>query len=237
MLQSIKQGFKTLLIGFVIFFIEQIVMSLVQILCTNSDAKNFYAGTILSLLSVCALMYFTYWIFRNKIDFTNPGLTMTKKRLAKIIVITVVIIYFLTTIYVYICSTLHIHGASFNQKQLMNQGHSPNAIMFYVIVTILLAPPVEEFVFRYLIMHKQTKILTRKLRAVISVVLFTYIHVSDQIALIDNLASLKATLYVTGQYFILAIVFVALYYKYNDLRINIMTHMTYNLCALCISLL
>ena len=125
---------------------------------------------------------------------------------------------------------VHVAG---NQATLDTYTKLPYGISFLVIATLLLAPIIEEFIFRATIIgNPQTKAQAIK-RTTFSIVLFALLHMINQLLTIHTGADLRMAIFNFGQYAIIASGMSYIYLKYRSYRYNVAFHALWNLLTLC----
>lgn len=240
MLKELKKGSKTFLLGLLFFAFEQLMIVLIQVsLSENASAIKRTETLLLTLLSI-------YGLYRLAVRMGGlkfPKLTLSRKKIISIIMGTPLLIAVASNVY-FIVGTRILKSlgigwdnsmVSQNQQVLLENLSSSQAIPFYILTTVIVAPCLEEFTFRYLIMNKQTKILTRNVRTVISLLLFAGVHVFEEFSLVNSPTTLAIALFHFGQYLIISAFLVYIFNSHQDLRINIVVHSIWNgLCLLTI---
>lgn len=132
-------------------------------------------------------------------------------------------------------------GLSTNQKSLnaMNQQIVPLGHIVLLLILCVYAPLVEEFFFRFALInqrppHWQTKMQAwwYGLRAIISIILFTMLHMLGSFyAIFHQVPGHKAALCYVCVYGIMAIVYTGLYLATNNLKLPLAVHICWDLLS------
>lgn len=131
---------------------------------------------------------------------------------------------------------LNMHGnSSQNQQSIMSYfHHGVTPAIFMILLAIVIAPAIEEFCFRVLIIKptKDKSQVINILRVVFSVLLFGLVHTIQQLGKIDP----KIELFYYGQYCIIGLILALNYYHFRNYRLNYFLHMSWNIVSLLVAL-
>lgn len=126
-----------------------------------------------------------------------------------------------------------------NQQNIMSFTHNSLSLTFILLMAIVVAPIVEEFCFRYLIIgpDKNNHHLI-KTKIALAIILFALVHVSSQIAqVIQGQTTIQEWIYYFVVYSIIGADLTYIYYKKRNYKLNILCHGAYNLVAMVIALI
>lgn len=128
-------------------------------------------------------------------------------------------------------------GTSQNQQSITSFIGNNWSTLTILMMTIIVAPIIEEFCFRYLII-KPTKQEHNRIRLITSILLFSFLHVGEQlIQVFSGQLSLMTWLFYFGQYAVLGSVLAYTYNKHRSYSLNVMTHGIWNTLSMTIAIL
>ena len=129
------------------------------------------------------------------------------------------------------------NATSDNQSAILSFLTNSWSTIFIIALTVIVAPMLEEFAFRYLII-KPTKTKHNKLRMAVSLISFPLMHVYSQIGQVfTGKLTPIAWLFYFGQYFLIAIMLVYTYNKYHNYKLNVLCHASWNMLAMAIAII
>lgn len=226
-----------LLAGIVIFFLDQFG----QLPTTHFNKNGLHdAGLFfISLLLYFAAVYWSWTLVNENQELDTPQPLYSH---IKAICYGIAAILIADQLWAYASIkwlNLTIGGTSTNQAAIDAMSNTVAGNIMEWLTVIIVGPVVEEVLFRYAIM-KPKSIVSKKsriIRTIISIILFTVLHMLTQLLLIKTGAQAKAALFSTGQYLVVALVFSLNYYFRNNIKENIAMHMTYNSIVMLIKYL
>lgn len=202
---------------------------------------GFIVNPILGLTIGAILIILTIWILtqfktvHEQIPFDQIHLT---GNFVSLITLTVIATYVLQITWALTARSvlqLNLNGkASGNQNAIMNYfHHGTPAAIFMIILAVFVAPAIEEFIFRVLIIKPNPKVKYESYRIIGSLLVFALAHVITQI----NQIPWNSWCFYFGQYFFIGLCLTFIYCKYRNYRLNYLTHMTWNALSLVIALI
>lgn len=122
-----------------------------------------------------------------------------------------------------------------NQQMINTASNSKPGAIYLFLVAGIAGPIIEEFLNRFLIIGPNPRdnyYITKsayRTRIIISILVFTLLHMLPQLENIDNLLSLEQFLLNSLPYLVMSIVLSYVYVHTQDIRVSIFTHMGHNL--------
>ena len=222
-------------LGFLIFLGQTLIVSLYEDFAKDATPV---VGIVVSLL-------FGYWLVRYVFSYQEARLKAPVKNYPFYVGLQVIILWCLANSWAWFGNHgLHLDfnkGAiSSNQVAINSFLQHPSSGIVITVSAIFLAPALEEFVFRLLIMrpHGYQSKRGNLIAAVISLGLFTYIHIMGQVPALSH-GNLPVTNFVfyCGQYAMIGLVMVYNYYRYRSLLLNYTIHATWNTYSIIMNLI
>ena len=226
-------GFYKSLLLFIYMFIGQQLTTVVYYIGVNFHAKPI--GLLLGILVA--------WIFiKSAISYqANYDSFKPLKGIIKKVIGYVALLYAISIIWGQLgpkLLKLNLNGqTSQNQSSILSFLNDPWSTIFIIIMTVIIAPIIEEFCFRYLIIkpEKQNHNITR---LVISTVAFAFMHVGEQLpSVINHHLTFTAWFFYFSQYAIIGIILVTVYNKYRNYKLNVLIHASWNTIAIAIAII
>lgn len=245
---TLSESKHTLFIATLLFIIEQLAMIPIDRL--NNHHPNYFTNiTTASIMLIIVVYWGWQLIYQNRklnapFDFYDS--------LEKI-VINIIIILILAQLWAKFAIPfwhLKTGSTSENQQAILAMGKNPISHVFQVLMTALIAPMIEEILFRYAIIGPKNHLFTTKanhkimipwtnfqnkhpkrarfIKMIISIMLFALIHMISQLLNIHTHQQMMAASYQLGQYLLISIVFSINYYRRNNIFENIAMHIVYN---------
>lgn len=223
------------------FFGEQIGLLFFALITSLIGPKHLTIGMTLGAITS---LFWLYWIIQIPFNFKSNIQPYTYKRWYQnpwvFAALNVLVILIMSATWGFIAlECLGLKSGqmlSQNEQNINSFMHHTISLTFIMIMSIVVAPIVEEFCFRYLIIgaDKNNHHLTW-LKLILSVVLFALIH------LVSQLNSPHTTpiewLYYFVAYALIGLDLTVIYYKHRNYQLNVICHGTYNLIATVISLM
>lgn len=238
----------TLFIAVLLFIIEQLAFIPIDQINQHPHASS---GKI--IFAALLLIMTVYWgwqlIYQNREvntrhDFYNS---------LGAIIFNIVLILVLAQLWAKLAiPTWHLPlgGTSQNQQSILALSQNPISHAFQIVIATLIAPMIEEILFRYAIIGPKDQLLTTQanykimvpwtnfqnkhpqrahlIKLVISIVLFALTHMLGQILSVHTSLQAKAAIYETVQYLIVSAIFSINYYRRSNIFENIAMHVIYN---------
>lgn len=226
-------GFYKSLLLFIYIFIGEQLTTIVYYISVNFHAKPI--GIILSLVIAWSFIK-TAISYQSNYNSFQPLKGITKKVIGY-----VTILYITSIIWGQVgpkLLNLNLNGqTSQNQSSVLSFLSDSWSTIFIVIMTVIIAPILEEFCFRYLII-KPKRQSHNLLRLVISVISFAFMHVGEQLpSVINHQLTFPAWFFYFSQYAIIGIVLVLTYNKYRNYKLNVLIHASWNSIAIIIAII
>lgn len=216
-----------------LFALQQIIVLAFNFGFSINPIVGLIAGAILIVLTINLLLQFK--IVNQPIPTSQIKI---KGNFISLIILAVITTYVLQITWALTAeTTLHLNlngSSSGNQTAIMTYfHHGLIPAIFMITLTVLVAPAIEEFIFRVLIIKPDHKHKYKWYRIVGSLVLFALAHVITQV----NKIPWNNWCFYFGQYFLIGFCLTFIYCRYRNYRINYLTHMTWNLLSLAIALI
>lgn len=182
------------------------------------------------------------WLFiKTAISYqSNYESLQPRKGITKTVVGYVALLYILSVTWGQIgpkLLNLNLNGqTSENQSSVLSFLSDPWSTVFIIIMTVIIAPILEEFCFRYLII-KPKKQNSNIIRLIISVVAFAYLHVGEQLpSVLHHQLTFAAWFFYFTQYALIGIILTTTYNKYRNYKLNVLIHASWNTIAIAIAI-
>lgn len=221
-------GFYKSLLLFIYMFVGEQITTVVYYISVNFQAKAI--GLLLSLV-IAWLFIKTAISYQSNYESFQPLEGVTKKIIGYI-----TILYIASIVWSQVgpkLLNLNLNGqTSQNQSSVLSFLSDSWSTIFIVIMTVIIAPILEEFCFRYLII-KPKRQSYNLLRLIISIISFAFMHVGEQFtSVINHQLTFPAWFFYFSQYAIIGIVLVITYNKYRNYKLNVLIHASWNLIAI-----
>lgn len=226
--------FRTLVTGVLFFLGQQIAVSLYVAFAKQHLA---WFGVVVSLV-------FGYWLVRAVFKYHHTRdvapVSYVKHGIGK-----AVLIGLLSNLWVNGGIWLfHLRAAanhrSSNQATIVSFMHHPSSAVVVTLFAIFLAPAVEEFVFRFLILRPTPykSRLANVIACLSSLILFTYVHMAASLTAAQHGQLPWANFwFYAGQYALIGGVLVYNFYRHRSLTLNYTIHALWNTYAMAITFL
>ena len=238
----------TLFIAILLFIMEQLAFMPIDQISRHAQAVN--SKIILAIIMLAIVVYWGWQlIYQNRAVNTNHDFYNSLGA----IIFNIVLILILAQIWAKFAIPmwhLPLGGTSQNQQSILALNKNPISHAFQVLMAALIAPMIEEILFRYAIIGPKDQLLTTKanykimipwtkfqnhhpkrarlIKLFISIVLFALTHMLAQLLSIHTSQQAKAAIYETVQYLIVSAVFSINYYRRSNIFENIAMHIIYN---------
>ncbi|GLB47512.1 hypothetical protein WR164_14910 [Philodulcilactobacillus myokoensis] len=236
----------TLILILLFFFGEQILLNLFELFTMIfhiNEYISFFVDIILLIILLIIVLKFNKYSQHNIAIGLPQNIKISKY--FKITLIRIIQILFLYALYAFIVMIFNVQFSStLNQQSINNTAENSNiSLIWILILSIIIAPVIEETVFRLLLIgpiqtirHKYGDISYHKHRlymAWISFFLFILVHLIVQIITTNYHSNLQIRSLIMGfvSYLILSIVITNDYYHYGDVRRTIGIHIAWNLIS------
>lgn len=223
--------FKSLLLFLYLFIGEQLTTVVYYL------GKNFHVEVIGLIASIIVAWWFTKTAlsYHSNYKSLEPQPGIVKKVIGY-----VALLYTTSLIWMQLGSKLlqlSLNGkTSQNQSSILSFLNNSWSTAFIIIMTIIIAPIIEEFCFRYLII-KPTKQNYNLLRLIVSVFAFSYMHVAEQLpSVLHHQLTFAAWFFYFIQYAIIGIILTTTYNKYRNYKLNVLIHASWNTIAIAIAI-
>lgn len=222
----------------VLLFIEQLWEDLYMSTKQMVNHSQLWSLTVIWLLAIFIPFFYDYLK-----SITNPWYSehqkITKKQwlhIPLLIILGNIAIGLINNFTMYVLLNNKHVQTSINQQDLSSFTHGSTNIIFFVFLTIGLAPVIEEFVFHKLIITSPNK-KQRIKQAIISFVLFAVLHVLTSFFMPYNQDYwIKLGMYFLA-YSVISLILVYEYYMYHNYRYNVFLHSSWNLITVLIMLI
>lgn len=215
--RSLPLGTRALLLFLLTFMLEQISISYFNFTTATGAVIMLIIDVLISVNIILYVRSTKLEPTRNELSFMNRWNLICSGWLA--IIILIMILSQLMTL-------MHWHAVTSNNQAIIQQSlkTSPAGFWYIIISSVVFAPIIEEFAFRYLIIKPRglATVTNPYIRAAISLILFVGIHVIGMSNWLD--ASVG--------YIAIALPLVYLYTRYRSLWLNATLHGLWNATAL-----
>lgn len=222
------------IISFVLFQISEVYASALSTKTSQANAEYIIMATIFALGSIVLPIKIATKSIGQQHESANKAFWH--------ITFCIIAIFFCNLIWLSLAPKLlnfKPAGLSSNQQALNALAKTKIGHYYMFFLTVVFAPIVEEFMFRFCIIKPNAYIdhfkLNNKWRFAISVALFAFAHMMVQLNQLNTITQQKNFILAFGQYLILSIVLAYNYYRSNNYWENVIFHGSYNCLAFILS--